>query len=108
MWACTTRSTYSRAPPSALRSHGCPRPISVRKGGVTDAEQLAARTAADPHTFLGAHPDKNGGVVVRAFRPAAQAVRVLTADGGRAELAPVHPGGVFEGTLAGASLPLDY
>ena len=75
---------------------------------MTDAEQLAARSAADPHSFLGAHPDGNGGVVVRAFRPAAQAVRVLTADGGRAELESVHPGGVFEGKLAGASLPLEY
>jgi 1,4-alpha-glucan branching enzyme len=75
---------------------------------VTDAEQLTARSAADPHSFLGAHPDGNGGVVVRAFRPAAQAVRVLTADGARTELASVHPGGVFEGRLAGASLPLDY
>jgi 1,4-alpha-glucan branching enzyme len=75
---------------------------------VTDADQLAARTAADPHAFLGAHPDGNGGVVVRAFRPAARAVRVLTADGGRAELRPVHPGGVFEGRLDDAKLPLDY
>ena len=75
---------------------------------MTDAEQLAARSAADPHSFLGAHPDGDGGVVVRAFRPSARAVRVLTADGERTELAPVHPGGVFEGRLAGASLPLDY
>jgi 1,4-alpha-glucan branching enzyme len=75
---------------------------------VTDAEQLAARSAADPHSFLGAHPDGNGGVVIRAFRPAARAVRVLTADGERADLVAVHPGGVFEGRLAGASLPLDY
>ena len=75
---------------------------------MTDAEQLAARSAADPHSFLGAHPDGDGGVVVRAFRPAAQAVRVLTQDGGRAELTPVHPGGVFEGKLADATLPLDY
>jgi 1,4-alpha-glucan branching enzyme len=75
---------------------------------VTDAEQLAARSAADPHSYLGAHPDGNGGVVVRAFRPAARAVRVLTPDGGRADLESVHPGGVFEGRLAGASLPLAY
>jgi 1,4-alpha-glucan branching enzyme len=74
---------------------------------VTDADQLAARTAADPHSYLGAHPDGNGGVVIRVFRPAARAVRVLTADG-RAELASVHPDGVFEGTLMGAKLPLDY
>jgi 1,4-alpha-glucan branching enzyme len=75
---------------------------------VTDADQLAARTAADPHAFLGAHPDGNAGVVVRAFRPAARTVRVLTADGGRAELRRVHPGGVFEGRLDDAKLPLDY
>jgi 1,4-alpha-glucan branching enzyme len=75
---------------------------------VTDAEQLAARTAADPHTFLGAHPDKNGGVVVRAFRPAARAVHVLTADGDRSKLKAVHPGGVFEGKFPGKKLPLDY
>jgi 1,4-alpha-glucan branching enzyme len=75
---------------------------------VTVADQLAARSAADPHAFLGAHPDGNGGVVVRAFRPAARAVRVLTPDGGRAELAPVHEAGVFEGRIAGVSLPLDY
>ena len=74
---------------------------------MTDADQLAARSAADPHSFLGAHPDGNGGVVIRAFRPAARAVRVLTAEGS-AELAPAGPDGVFEGTLAGAELPLDY
>jgi 1,4-alpha-glucan branching enzyme len=75
---------------------------------VTVADQLAARSAADPHAFLGAHPDGDGGVVVRAFRPAARAVRVLTADGARAELQPVHDAGVFEGRIDGASLPLDY
>ena len=74
---------------------------------MTDASQLAARTAADPHAYLGAHPDGNGGVVIRAFRPEATSVHVITADG-RAELASVHPGGLFEGTLAGATLPLDY
>ena len=75
---------------------------------MTDADQLAARSAADPHSFLGAHADGDGGVVVRAFRPSARAVRVLTAGGQSAELAAVHPGGVFEGTLEGAELPLDY
>jgi 1,4-alpha-glucan branching enzyme len=74
---------------------------------VTVADQLAARSAADPHSFLGAHPDRNGGVVIRAFRPSARAVRVITAEG-QAELASVHPEGVFEGRLAGAELPLEY
>ena len=73
---------------------------------MTDADQLAARRAADPHSFLGAHPDGNGGVVIRAFRPAARGVRAITADG-TAELSPTGDG-VFEGTLAGAELPLDY
>ena len=75
---------------------------------MTVADQLAARSAADPHSFLGAHPDGNGGVVIRAFRPAARAVRVLTAGGSRAELAPVQPDGLFEGRLTGAELPLEY
>jgi 1,4-alpha-glucan branching enzyme len=75
---------------------------------VTDAEQLAARTAADPHSYLGAHPDGGGRVIVRAFRPAARGVRVRTAGGAAAELAPVGSDGVFEGTLEGVELPLDY
>ena len=89
-------------------SQGVARAGSVRTGHVTDAEQLAARTAADPHSYLGAHPDGDGGVVVRAFRPAARAVHVLLAGGARADLAAVGPEGVFEGRIDGASLPLDY
>ncbi len=75
---------------------------------MTDAQQLAARTAADPHAYLGAHPDGDGGVVVRAFRPSAQAVRVRTADGKVVDLAPAGDEGVFEGAVGGASLPLEY
>ena len=75
---------------------------------MTDASHLAARTAADPHAFLGAHPDGDGGVVIRAFRPAAQAVRAHTADGQVVELAPAGGEGVFEGAVDGASLPLEY
>ncbi len=68
-------------------------------------------TLADPHAVLGAHP-VTGGVVVRAYRP--DAVRVTA----RASKVPgtfhsralerVHPGGVFEGAIDGAELPLDY
>jgi 1,4-alpha-glucan branching enzyme len=74
---------------------------------VTAAEQLAARRASDPHAFLGAHPDPKGGVVVRAYRPAAEAVRVLTPDGRATQLEPTGSG-VFEGALRDAALPLDY
>jgi 1,4-alpha-glucan branching enzyme len=58
---------------------------------------------ANPHAYLGAHPI-GGGVVVRAYRPEAEAVRVLPAG---VELRHVR-GGVFEGVLEGAKLPLDY
>jgi 1,4-alpha-glucan branching enzyme len=73
---------------------------------MSDADRLLARQHADPHAYLGAH-SVNGSVVVRAFRPAAAHVTV-EAGGERAELAQVHPGGVFEGRLKGVSLPLDY
>src|SRR4051794_19540598 len=71
-----------------------------------DADLLLARQHAQPHGFLGAHSD-DGSVVVRAFRPAAANVTVV-AGGQREALECVHPGGVFEGRLKGAKLPLAY
>ena len=59
---------------------------------------------ADPHSVLGAHPAKRG-VLIRAYRPDAESVRVLPMD---VELEPRNGGGVFEGTIPGAQLPLDY
>jgi 1,4-alpha-glucan branching enzyme len=59
---------------------------------------------ADPHAFLGAH-ESNGGVVVRAYRPEARAVRVQPA-GVEAEL--TDPAGLWEALLPKARLPLEY
>jgi 1,4-alpha-glucan branching enzyme len=59
---------------------------------------------ADPHAYLGAHKAR-GGVVVRAFRPDAEAVRVLPMG---VELRPQDGSGIFEGVVKGAKLPLDY
>jgi 1,4-alpha-glucan branching enzyme len=59
---------------------------------------------ADPHSFLGAH-EAEGGVVVRAYRPDAESVRVLPFG---LELEPRDGEGLFEGLVEGASLPLDY
>jgi 1,4-alpha-glucan branching enzyme len=59
---------------------------------------------ADPHSLLGAHPAK-GGVVVRAYRPDAASVRVLPMN---VELKQRNGNGLFEGTIAGANLPLEY
>ena len=59
---------------------------------------------ADPHAYLGAHPAR-GGVVVRAYRPDAESIRVLPMG---VELDQQDGDGVFEGVVKGARLPLDY
>lgn len=61
----------------------------------------------DPHSLLGAHPSPNG-VIVRALRPDALAVTVLTDDGARHRLEQIDAAGLFEGELEGRSLPLRY
>jgi 1,4-alpha-glucan branching enzyme len=72
-----------------------------------ELEALVRREHHNPHALLGAHPDGDG-VVIRALRPAAREI-VARVDGGRAVgLSQIHPGGVFEGTLNGAELPLRY
>ncbi len=69
-------------------------------------DALARREHPDPHAVLGAHPDDDG-VIIRALRPAASAVTART-EGATAELALIHPGGIFEGRIDGAELPLRY
>ena len=73
----------------------------------TDYDRLVAREHASPHDVLGAHPDAEG-VVVRVLRPAAERVRVLADGFDPVALASVHPGGVFEGVVPDAELPLRY
>src|SRR5437763_3573721 len=72
-----------------------------------ELDQLVRREHANPHGVLGAHAS-NGGVVIRALRPAACAVTGRQDDGSTAELEQIHAGGVFEGQLTGAELPLHY
>jgi 1,4-alpha-glucan branching enzyme len=73
----------------------------------SDIEAIVQRDLADPHRLLGAHPH-NGGVVVRAFRPAAAKVFARPQGGEPVELTQRHPAGLFEGEVAGATLPLRY
>ncbi len=47
---------------------------------MSEADRLIARQHANPHAYLGAHPE-NGSVVIRTFRPAASKVEVVTPDG---------------------------
>ena len=63
--------------------------------------------SADPHAFRGAHPT-DGGVVIRAVRPAAKTVTVFVDDKEVGELKPADTDGLFEGVIKGAKLPLDY
>jgi 1,4-alpha-glucan branching enzyme len=73
----------------------------------SELDALVRREHSNPHAVLGAHADA-GGVVVRALRPAACAVTVLVDGEPVAELHQIHPGGVFEGEIEGAQLPLRY
>jgi 1,4-alpha-glucan branching enzyme len=70
-------------------------------------DELVEGRLADPHSLLGAHPH-NGSVVVRAFRPEAESVRVRVEGAEPVELERAHPAGLFEGRLDGAELPLRY
>jgi 1,4-alpha-glucan branching enzyme len=70
-------------------------------------DELVEGRLADPHSLLGAHP-QNGSVVVRAFRPEAESVRVRVEGSEPVELERAHPAGLFEGTVDCAELPLRY
>jgi 1,4-alpha-glucan branching enzyme len=72
-----------------------------------DIQRLIDRDHATPHDYLGAHPIEAGGVVVRAYRPGAERIEVVT-GGNTSPMERIHAAGVFEGALAEASLPLDY
>ncbi len=72
-----------------------------------ELDSLVRRKHPNPHSVLGAHPS-NGGVTVRALRPAARAITAVLEDGATVELEPIHAGGVFEGVVEGATLPLRY
>ena len=70
-------------------------------------DSISRREHGDPHSILGAHPDGDG-VTIRAFRPGAQTVKATFGGGPEVDLAEIHPGGVFEASVPGGELPLDY
>jgi 1,4-alpha-glucan branching enzyme len=72
-----------------------------------DLERIVARDHSSPHSYLGAHPDGDD-VVVRVFRPGAERVSLFVDGSSVGELAKIHPDGVFEGRVEGATLPLAY
>jgi 1,4-alpha-glucan branching enzyme len=72
-----------------------------------ELEALTRREHAQPHAILGAHAT-DGGVVVRALRPAAQAISIKPSKGRSVPMEQIHPAGVWEGMLPGAEVPLRY
>ncbi|HET8672806.1 MAG TPA: 1,4-alpha-glucan branching protein GlgB [Thermoleophilaceae bacterium] len=73
-----------------------------------ELDSIVRREHSNPHGILGAHP-ADGGVVIRAYRPAACAITAQVDDGAaELELEEIHPGGVFEGFVSGAEPGLRY
>jgi 1,4-alpha-glucan branching enzyme len=72
-----------------------------------ELDSIARREHGQPHSVLGAHPSQDG-VVIRVFRPSAQTVSVKPGKGRSVKLTEIHPAGIFEGEIPGASLPLRY
>jgi 1,4-alpha-glucan branching enzyme len=77
------------------------------KVATAELDALVRREHSNPHGVLGAHRE-DGGVVLRAYRPAARGITAQLDDGSEVELEEIHPGGVFEGFAPGAELPLHY
>ncbi len=73
----------------------------------SELDALVRREHSNPHSVLGAHPDGTG-VAIRVFRPAASEVKLQLDDGETIELEQIHAGGVFEGVVEGAEMPLRY
>jgi 1,4-alpha-glucan branching enzyme len=79
----------------------------TRIGLERELELIVQRDHPNPHHFLGAHPAEDG-VLVRAYRPEASAIRALPEGAEPVELARIHPAGLFEGLVRGAAPPLRY
>jgi 1,4-alpha-glucan branching enzyme len=64
----------------------------------SDIEALVRGEHSDPHSLLGKHSE-DGAFVIRAWRPEAQTVAVMSGQNVVAKLERIHPAGLFEGTV---------
>jgi 1,4-alpha-glucan branching enzyme len=73
----------------------------VTKGRLEEIERLVRGELRDPHSFLGKHPEsgRGNGFVIRAWKPDAETVNVLSDGAVVAKLERVHPAGLFQGHL---------
>ena len=70
-------------------------------------DSLAAGSHGDPFAVLGPHAHRGGGVIVRAFHPAASSVEIVRASG----VTPMtrrHAAGIYEAVIEDAALPIEY
>ena len=79
------------------------------KPAVLDRElrQIVSGELHDPHSVLGVHPERSG-VVVRACRPGAAALRGLPQRGPPVEMEQIDSAGLFSAYLPRRKPPLDY
>jgi 1,4-alpha-glucan branching enzyme len=78
--------------------------------GTQELELLLAGRLSDPHRVLGAH-ESDGGVTIRAWRPAAESIVARVSSNGSelpVRMHRIRDEGVFEGTVADAEAPLRY
>jgi 1,4-alpha-glucan branching enzyme len=73
----------------------------------SEVDLLVEGRLADPHHLLGVHP-RDGGVVVRAWRPEAATVVARPENAEPVELELRHPAGLFEGFVPDVDAPLSY
>ncbi len=69
--------------------------ITYSTVSVTDLERLLALRLHDPHSILGAHPTA-AGVIVRAYRPNAERVKLLIENEPPRVMVKSHLAGLFE------------
>jgi 1,4-alpha-glucan branching enzyme len=70
-------------------------------------DSLAAGTHGNPFAVLGPHARRGGGVVVRAFHPAAARVEIVR-PAGVTPMTRAHGAGIYEAVIDDAVMPLDY
>ncbi|SHN31968.1 1,4-alpha-glucan branching protein GlgB [Actinacidiphila paucisporea] len=98
----STPAGEGRAP----ERNGTPAGAEADREGTLAAEdrrRLLAGEHHDPHALLGAHPESKG-IRIRALRPYATGVAVVTANGDRVETAP-EGDGLFSVLLPGTEVP---
>jgi len=93
----TRSSTRSEKNPSAVPPKKPAQPAILTAPTVARAELNAFLRLkhGDPHAILGAH-HFNGGVVIRAFRPDAEKIEVLSGRKQPLPMTMTHPAGLFE------------